>query len=201
MSKINLERSRDVARARRTGRPRPCARRCSCRSGKGGGALCGGGDDGHRRADRPQRSQRSDRATVHSKRRGIGDASRARMPIRSAITRIRRLPASCIATPIGCCSSWSMSARCIAVFVFAAKWSGRARRPRCRRPPTGRRARLYPRAHGNLGGHPDRRRSPDAVAAAARRNHGGSGRDRSRQDHPAFIPACRSPIPRASAAR
>ena len=28
-----------------------------------------------------------------------------------------------------------MSARCIAVSVFAAKWSGRARRPRSRRPP------------------------------------------------------------------
>ena len=28
-----------------------------------------------------------------------------------------------------------MSARCIAGSAFAAKWSGRARRPRCRRPP------------------------------------------------------------------
>ena len=51
-----------------------------------------------------------------------------------------------------------------------------------------RRARLYPRASGNMGSHPDRRRSPDAVAAAARRDHGGSRRDRSRQDHPDSYP-------------
>ena len=50
-------------------------------------------------------------------------------------TRIRRSPASCIAIPTGCCSSWCTSARCIAGSAFAAKWSGRARRPRCRRPP------------------------------------------------------------------
>src|SRR5438132_882691 len=46
------------------------------------------------------------------------------------------------------------------------------------------RARLYPLARRNLGGHPDRRRSLDAVAAAARAYHGGSRLDRSRQDHP-----------------
>ncbi len=121
-----------VAGARRAGRPWPGAGGRSCRSGKGRGALCGGGDAGHRRADRPRRSRRSDRAAVHSERRGTGGASRARTPIRSAITPIRRSPASCIAIPTGCCSSWFMSARCIAGSVFAAKWSGRARRPRCR---------------------------------------------------------------------
>ena len=63
-------------------------------------------------------------------------AAERESPIRSAITRIRRSPASCIAIPIGCCSSWFMSARCIAGSVFAAKWSGRARRPRSRKPPT-----------------------------------------------------------------
>ena len=64
-------------------RPRPCASRPnsspmvlrrrlrSCRSGKSRGALCGGGDGRHRRADRPQRSRRSDRAAIHSKRRGV----------------------------------------------------------------------------------------------------------------------------------
>src|SRR6478752_1612545 len=50
------------------------------------------------------------------------------MPIRSAITRIRRSPASCIVIPIGCCSSWFTSARCIAGSAFAAKWLGPARR-------------------------------------------------------------------------
>ena len=40
------------------------------------------------------------------------------------------------------------------------------------------------RASGDLGSHPDRRRSLDAVAAAPRRDHGRSRRDRSRQDHP-----------------
>ena len=51
------------------------------------------------------------------------------------MTRIRRSPASCIAIPTGCCSSWCMSARSIAGSVSAAKWSGRARRPRSPRPP------------------------------------------------------------------
>ena len=49
---------------------------------------------------------------------------------------------------------------------------------------------IYPRAHGNLGGHPDRRRSADAVAAAAFRDHGRPRRHRSRQD-------CPHPHPRA----
>jgi lysine 2,3-aminomutase len=59
----------------------------------------------------------------------------AKTPIRSATTRIRRSPASSTAIPTACCSSWCMSARCIAGSAFAARWSGRARRPRCRRPP------------------------------------------------------------------
>ena len=50
------------------------------------------------------------------------------------------------------------------------------------------RARLYPRASGDLGSDPDRRRSPDAVAAAAGRDHGRPRRDRSRQDHPPSYP-------------
>ena len=86
-------------------------------------------------ADRPRRSRRSDRAAIHSERAGTGERRQAKTPIRSATTRIRRSPASCIAIPTGCCSSWCTSARCIAGSVFAAKWSGRARRPRCRRPP------------------------------------------------------------------
>ena len=40
----------------------------------------------------------------------------------------------------------------------------------------------------DLGSHPDRRRSPDAVAAAAGRDHGGSGRDRSRENRPPAHP-------------
>ena len=64
-----------------------------------------------------------------------------------------------------------------------------------------RRARLYPRASGNLGSHPDRRRSADAVAATARRGHGGSRRASITSGSSGFTPACRSPIPRASAAR
>ena len=62
-----------------------------------------------------------------------------------------------------------------------------------------RRARLYPRASGNLGSDPDRRRSPDAVAAAARRDHGGSRRASITSRSSASTPACRWPIPRASA--
>ena len=82
-------------------------------------------------------------------RRGTGDPAQARTPIRSAITRIRRSPASCIAIPTGCCSSWSMSARSIAGSVFAAKWSGRARRPRFRKPPIDT-ALDYIRAHSEI---------------------------------------------------
>ena len=46
-------------------------------------------------------------------------------------------------------------------------------------------------ARGNLGGHPDRRRSADAVAAAACRDHGGPRRHRSRQDRPHPHPRAR----------
>ena len=62
---------------------------------------------------------------------------------------IRRSTASCIAIPTGCCSSWFMSARCIAGFASAAKWSGRARRPRCRSAPTSG-ALDYIRSHGEI---------------------------------------------------
>ena len=118
----------DVAATRRTRRARPCAGGRSRRSRTGRRALRDRGDAGHRRADRSRRSRRSDRAAVHSERGRTGERSRARTPIRSATTRIRRSPASCIAIPTGCCSSWCMSARSIAGSASAARWSGRARR-------------------------------------------------------------------------
>ena len=43
-------------------------------------------------------------------------------------------------------------------------------------------ARLHPRASGDLGGHPHRRRSADPVAAPAARGHARARRDRARQD-------------------
>ena len=67
------------------------------------------------------------RQFIPSARGTGGAAGRERRSDRRS-TRIRRSPASCIAIPTGCCSSWCTSARCIAGSVFAAKWSGRARR-------------------------------------------------------------------------
>ena len=105
-------------------------------------------------------------------------------------TPIRRSPASCIAIPTGCCSSWSMSARSIAGSVFAARWSGRARKPRCRKAPIDT-ALAYIRATSEIweviltGGDPlmlSPRRLAEIMADLARH--------RSRQDHP-------DPYPRA----
>ena len=84
-----------------------------------------------------------------------------------------------------------MSARCIAGSAFAARWSGRARRRRCRRRPIATRWTISAAHNGNLGSHPDRRRSADAVAAAAGRDHGGPRRHRSRQDRPHPHPRAR----------
>ena len=156
-------------------------------------ALCDRGDARYRRADR-RRTIPTIRSRGSSFRaRGTGRAARARTPIRSAMTRIRRSPASCIAIPTGCCSSWSMSARYIAGSVSAAKWSGRARRPRCR-DAAYRDALDYIRAHPEIweviltGGDP-LMLSPRRLG----RDHGGSRRHRSRQDHP-------HPYPRAGGA-
>ena len=62
---------------------------------------------------------------------------------------IRRSRASCIAIPTGCCSSWCMSARSIAVSASAARWSGRAGRPRCRSGPIEARSTISA-AHGEI---------------------------------------------------
>ena len=72
-------------------------------------------------------------------------------------------------------------------FCFRREMVGPGKATSLSARPT-RRARLYPRASGNLGSDPDRRRSPDAVAAPARRDHGGSRRDRPCQDHPHSYP-------------
>ena len=61
--------------------------------------------------------------------------------------------------------------------------------------------RLHPLAQRDLGSDPDRRRSLDAVAAAAGRDHGRSRRASITSRSSAFIPACRWPILRASATR
>jgi len=127
MSKIKL--ARTLREPAGLVAPRPCTCGCSPRSGKGRGTLCGGGDARHGRADRPPMIPMI-RSRVSSFRAPRNwSLNETRMPIQSAITRIRRSPASCIAIPIGCYSSWFTSARYIADFVFAAKWSGRARRP------------------------------------------------------------------------
>ena len=91
-------------------------------------------------------------------------------------------PASFTAIPTASCSKSSMSARCIAGFVFAARWWGRGGEG-CRQKPC-HRARLYPRPSANLGGDFDRRRSVDAVGAPDRRDRGKHCRHRPRQNHP-----------------
>ena len=73
-------------------------------------------------------------------------------------------------------------------FCFRREMVGPGKATALSRRRLSRRARLYPRASRNLGSHPDRRRSADAVAAAARRDHGGSCRHRSCQDHPDSYP-------------
>ena len=52
-------------------------------------------------------------------------------------------------------------------FCFRREMVGPGKAERAFRHRLPKRARLYPRPRRNLGGHPDRRRSPDAVAAAA----------------------------------
>ena len=66
-----------------------------------------------------------------------------------------------------------MSARSIAGSAFAAKWSGPGKATAVGRGLS-RGDRLYPLASRDLGGDPDRRRSADAVAAPAARDHGAS---------------------------
>ena len=80
----------------------------------------------------------------------VDAAERARRSDRRR-ARIRRSPASCIAIPTACCSSWCMSARCIAGSASAARWSGRARTARCRRSAYRGGARLHPRASAKSG--------------------------------------------------
>ena len=133
------------------------------------------------------RSARSDRAPVRARCGGARHARRRVAPIRSATTRTRRSKASCIAIPTACCSSSCMSARSIAGSASAARWSAPASGSRCRAPRS-RRARLHPRASGNLGGHPHRRRSADPVAAAAARGLARARRDRACQDRPRAHP-------------
>ena len=59
--------------------------------------------------------------------------------------------------------------------------AGRAGVGVAERSGTRRSARLYPRPAGDLGGHPDRRRPADAVAAPRRRRDRGARGDRARQ--------------------
>ena len=67
-------------------------------------------------------------------------------------------------------------------FCFRREMVGPGRRQSLSRAALDGGARLHPRASGNLGGHPHRRRSADPVAAAAARGHARAWRDRARQD-------------------
>ena len=62
-------------------------------------------------------------------------------------------------------------------FCFRREMVGPGKATALSRSGLSRRARLYPRAIRNLGSDPDRRRSADAVAAAACRDHGRAGCD------------------------
>ena len=121
------------------------------------------GDGG---ADRPRRSARSDRAAVRARRGRARDAAAGDWPTRSATTPTARSTAWCTAIPTARCSSSPRPARSIAASASAARWSAPAPRPLS--PQQLDAALGYIAAHhGNLGGHPDRRRPAGAVAAPA----------------------------------
>ena len=120
--------------------------------------------------DRSDRSARSDRAPVRSRSRpNLIHRPGRNSPTRSATMPIARSKVSFIAIPIACCSSSPTFARSIAASVFAAKWSARANRLRCRQRRWLRALDYIRDASGNLGSDPHRRRSAGAVAAAAAR--------------------------------
>ena len=102
-------------------------------------------------------------------------------PIRSATTRTARSRASCIAIPTACCSSSTHVCAVYCRFCFRREMVGPGQGQALSPQALDARARLHPRASGDLGGDPHRRRSAGAVAAPAARRDASARRNRPRQ--------------------